>query len=147
MPEPRPVARAEDFYQPPPRLPANAWDLVPPAMRAVRWYEEVQQRRITITAGGLLLGQPLYARINFGRWVADCTCMSAQVVTPTDPRMWCVECGTGWWQLKFPDDPEAAEQEMALLPVSERNWWHPDDPVRVLAPPLPDPPAAETPEV
>ncbi|MBT2439026.1 hypothetical protein J7E93_02595 [Streptomyces sp. ISL-36] len=70
--------------------------------------------------------------------------MSAQVVTPADPRMWCVECGTGWWTLDFPADPEAAERQMALLPVAERNWWHPAAPSRPaepvpVEPPTPDP--------
>ncbi|MGW6566436.1 hypothetical protein [Streptomyces sp. NPDC054975] len=134
----RPITRAEDFYLPPPHLPATHWALTPPALLAVRWYEEKQQRRVTVGAA-LLLEQRLYPRINHGRWVADCTCMSAQIVTPTDPRMWCVECGTGWWQLTFPEDVEAVEQETGLLPVAERNWWHPDDPARVLAPPVEEP--------
>ncbi|MFE5967134.1 hypothetical protein [Streptomyces sp. NPDC056463] len=140
----RPIVRAEDFYLPPPHLPADYWALTPPALLAVRWYEEKQQRRIQV-GGALLLDLRIYPRINHGRWVADCSCMSAQIVTPTDPRMWCVECGTGWWQLTFPEDPAAVEQELALLPVAERNWWHPDDPARVLAPPVEEP-TPETPE-
>ncbi|MDT9689382.1 hypothetical protein Q5762_13760 [Streptomyces sp. P9(2023)] len=144
---PRPVTRAEDLYLPPPHLPADAWALVPPAERVVRWYEERQQRRILVAKGLLLLAGRLYARIDHGRWVASCTCMSAQIVTPADPRMWCVECGTGWWQLTFPDDVEAAEQGVALLPVGERNWWHPDDPVRPAEPEPEEPPAPENPEV
>jgi hypothetical protein len=144
MPEPRPVTRAEDFYLPPPHQRADAWDLTPPAMRVIRWYEEKQQRRIPV-GQGMLLEQRIYPRVNHSRWVADCTCMSAQIVTPADPRMWCVECGTGWWQLVFPEDVDAVEQEMTVLPVAERNWWHPDDPARVLAPPV-DGPATDTPE-
>ncbi|MFE1903804.1 hypothetical protein ACFW96_09050 [Streptomyces gardneri] len=121
------ITRAETFYLPPPHMNAGAWDHEPPAMRAVRWYEMRAQRRLPVT-DGVLLGQQLYAQVNHGRWVANCTCMSAQIVTPADPRMWCVECGTGWWQILFPADVAAVEQQLADLPVAERNWWHTEDP-------------------
>lgn len=121
-----PIKRAETFYLPPPSLPADAWDLVAPAERALRWYEEKQQRRL-VAPSGFLLGRTAYARINAGRWVADCPCGSAQVVTPSDPRMCCPECGAGWWALAFPDDVAAAEQAVADRLPAEQNWWHPDD--------------------
>lgn len=119
------VERAETFYQPPPRHP-TAWDQVPPAERVFRWAEHRQQRRL-VPPAGVILGQQAYARINHNRWVADCPCGSAQVVTPADPRMACVECGAGWFRLIFPDDPAVAEQAVAELLPHERNWWHPDD--------------------
>ncbi|MFC7929178.1 hypothetical protein [Streptomyces cinereoruber] len=122
-----PITRAEGFYLPPPPMPADAWDAEPPAMRAVRWYEMRSQRRLPVT-DGVILDQKLYAQVNHGRWVATCMCMSAQIVTPADPRMWCVECGTGWWTVKFPADLDAIEQQLANLPVVERNWWAADDP-------------------
>lgn len=121
------ITRAEDFYLPPPHLPADRWQLVPPALRAVRWYEEKCQRHLPVT-DGVVLGQQLRAQVNHGRWVANCACMSAQIVTPADPRMWCVECGTGWWQIVFPADVDAVEQQLAELPMAARNWWAPDDP-------------------
>ncbi|MGW1246914.1 hypothetical protein [Streptomyces sp. NPDC002535] len=126
------ITRAENFYLPPPHMNSDAWDLEPPAMRAVRWYETRAQRRLPVT-DGVLLDQPLYAQINHGRWTASCTCLSAQIVTPADPRMWCVECGTGWWQIIFPANVDAVEQQLLDLPVTERNWWHsadPEDPFR-----------------
>jgi hypothetical protein len=107
-----PVQRTETFYLPPPHLPATAWDQVPPAERVARWYEHRVQRRIRLPVGHLI-GQHLYARINAGRWVADCPCASAQVVTPADPRFACVECGYGWAALVFPDDVAEAEQAVA----------------------------------
>lgn len=122
----RVITRAEEFYRPPTYLPADRWDSEPPAVRVVRWWEEKHQRRVTI-GDGIILGQSLTARINHGRWVADCPCQSAQIVTPADPRMWCVECGTGWWQVVFPADVDAVEQLLADLPTAERNWWAPDD--------------------
>ncbi|MGW1252527.1 hypothetical protein [Streptomyces sp. NPDC002535] len=126
------ITRAENFYLPPPPMNSDAWADQPPAMRAVRWYEMRNQRRLPVT-DGVLLDQQLYAQINHGRWVATCSCMSAQIVTPADQRMWCVECGTGWWRVTFPADVDAVEQQLLDLPVAERNWWHsadPEDPFR-----------------
>ncbi|GAB2714382.1 hypothetical protein [Streptomyces bullii] len=122
-----PVERAEAFYLPPPSEPAEAWALVPPAERVFRWVELRQQRRIT-PPDGFLIGQRLYARINHNRWVADCPCGSAQVVTPVDPRFACTECGYGWVTLIFPVDVDAAEASVAEELPHLRNWWHSDDP-------------------
>lgn len=124
---PIPVQRAETYYLPPPLQPADLWALVPPAERVLRWYELRMQRRIAIPSG-ILLGQQLYARIDSGRWVADCTCGSAQVITPTDPRFACPECGAGWFTVIFPADPSAAEAAVADQLPSEQWWWQPDDP-------------------
>lgn len=121
-----PIQRAEAFYRPPTTLPGSAWDHVPPAERVWRWYENAAQRRLTPPAG-VLLGEKMYARINHGRWVADCVCGSAQIVTPLDPRFACPECGYGWAQILFPSNPEAAEAEVSPKAPHERNWWHADD--------------------
>ncbi|MFF5421795.1 hypothetical protein [Streptomyces misionensis] len=119
------ILRAETFYLPPPYLPPDIWAGEPPAMLAVRWYEERVHRRVVVGEGLLL--EPAYAQINHGRWVANCSCMSAQIVSPADPRMWCVECGTGWWQVTFPPDPDAVEASLDGLPRSEQNWWADED--------------------
>jgi hypothetical protein len=121
------ILRAEAFYLPPPYLAANAWAQDPPAMRAIRWYEERAGRRIATDPASA--AGSVYAQINHGRWVANCSCMSAQVVTPADPRMWCPECGLGWWQIVFPADVAAVEQSLGGLPIAEQNWWALDDPL------------------
>lgn len=119
--------RSEDIYLPPPDRPVDAWQQLPPAERVIAWYEQRQQRRLPRRTG-VLLGATVYPQINHGRWVADCPeCSSAQIVTPADPRMFCVECLAGWFRLTFPADPAAAEQAVAGLPLRERNWWHPND--------------------
>ena len=123
---PIPVVRAEAFYFPPPSQPATDWDLVPPAERVWRWVELRQQRRLE-PPSAFILGHRIHAQINHNRWVADCPCGSAQVVTPADPRMACTECGFGWVRLIFPGDPEAVEAALTDLLPHERNWWHPDD--------------------
>lgn len=136
-----PVQRAESFYRPPPTLPGGAWDHVPPAERVWRWYENTAQRRLN-PPSGILLGERVYARINHGRWVADCVCGSAQIVTPADPRFACPECGYGWAQIQFPARPEAAEAEVSAKAPHERNWWNADD-LKAWDRPGPPPPEPE----
>jgi hypothetical protein len=121
------IARAETFYLPPPSAPPDAWGLVLPAERCLRWYEERQQRRLP-RPSGILLGTVLYARIDAGRWVADCPCGSAQVITPADPRLACPECLAGWYQLAFPADVADAETAVAELAPHEQFWWQAEDP-------------------
>lgn len=122
-----PVARAETFYLPPPARHPEDWSAIPPAERIFRWAELRQQRRLTPPVG-YIIGQQAYARINHNRWVADCPCGSAQVVSPKDPRAACTECGLGWIALVFPDDPDAVEASVADEVPHLRNWWHPEDP-------------------
>ena len=139
----RAVTRAEDFYTPPPSQPADAWRLVPPAERVVRWYERRAQRRLPRPTG-IVLGVRLYAQINHGRWIACCPeCNSGQVVTPDDPRMFCVECLSGWFRVVFPADTAAAEQSIEQQPVRDQNWWHPDDSEAWTRPRPQRPPAGE----
>jgi hypothetical protein len=123
-----PVQRAQSFYTPPPRERPDAWDQVPPAERVWRWYEQQMQRRV-VPPAGVLLGSSVFARLNHNRWVADCVCGSAQVVTPDDARFACPECGYGWVPITFPEKPGVVEAEVAAWPPHERNWWHPADAV------------------
>lgn len=126
VPPQRQVTRAESFYLPPPSMRADAWDLMPPAERCLAWYEEKAQRRLPRTKG-IDLSLTLYARIDAGRWVASCPCNSAQIVTPADPRMWCVECLSGWFKVVFPADVDAAEAAVADLPAAAAFWFQPED--------------------
>ncbi|MFJ1808551.1 MULTISPECIES: hypothetical protein [unclassified Streptomyces] len=121
------VVRAETFYLPPPARRPEDWSQIPPAERVFRWAELRQQRRL-VPPVGFIIGQQGYARINHNRWVADCPCGSAQVVSPKDPRMACTECGLGWVFLIFPEDADAVEASIADDLPNLRNWWHPDDP-------------------
>jgi hypothetical protein len=120
------VVRAETFYTPPPGQDAHAWDDVPAAERVWTWMEHRVGRRLVKPDGPV--DQTYYARINQNRWIADCVCGSAAVVSPTDPRYACTECGWGWARLIFPDDVAAVEAVLAPLPPHLRNWWHDSDP-------------------
>jgi hypothetical protein len=140
-----PVVRAEDFYKPPPNLRPDAWQLVPPAELVFHWVSH-RLRRTTTAPQGFAIGQVRFARINHNRWVADCPCGSAQVVSPTDQRMACTECGLGWMTLTFPEDADTVEESVDHLLPHERNWWHDEDPARPAPPIEPEPPAEQDPE-
>ena len=36
---------------------------------------------------------PVYARIDSGRWIADCECGGAEYVDPDEPIFYCLSCG------------------------------------------------------
>ncbi|WP_435285904.1 hypothetical protein [Streptomyces bacillaris] len=135
------VVRAEAFYVPPPPQPATAWAGTPAAELVYLYMEARTQRRYVRPEGPS--GDTVYARVNQNRWVADCYCGSAQVVSPTDPRYGCIECGWGWTTLLFPEDVAAVEAQMLLEPrPALRNWWHELDPLNPVQPepdPEPDP--------
>lgn len=136
MPE---VLRAETFYTPPPPLPSDAWAQVPGAELAVTWYETRTGRLVPRPEATLPPEQARWARIDAGRWVADCTCRSAQIISIDDPRMTCVDCHTGWYVLLVPADPAAAEAEVAALPTDQQFWWQDGDPAKPLPPTFPEP--------
>ena len=131
---PIPVVRAETAYLPSHPHRPDAWALVPLAERVFRWYEDRVQRRVR-PPDGFVIGQQAYPRINHNRWIADCPCGSAQVVSPADPRMACTECGYGWLTLVFPEDVAAVEASVADELPHLRNWWHGEDPVSWGIPP------------
>lgn len=135
------VLRAETFYLPPPSTRGHAisWDNVPPAERVFKWIEHRAQRRV-VPPVGFVIGQRQFARINHNRWVADCPCGSAQVASPADPRTACTECGYGWVEVVFPDDPAAVEASVEAVLPHLRNWWHPGDPANPNRPPAPEEP-------
>lgn len=120
------VVRAEKYYMPPPREPRSAWDQVPAALRVFRWMEYRMERRLLPPEENV--DQTYFARINQNRWIADCICGSAQVVSPTDPRCSCTECGWGWCTVVYPGDVAAVEAALMSQPPHLRNWWHPLDP-------------------
>ncbi|MER5892273.1 hypothetical protein [Streptomyces sp. NPDC001876] len=130
------VVRAETFYLPPPPRrgqPAADWSQVPAAELVYRYMEYRMQRRVTPPTE--TVDHTYYARINQNRWIGDCVCGSAAIVSPTDPRYGCTECGYGWCTLVFPDDVDAVEAEMLLTEQPHlRNWWHDDDPANPYRP-------------
>ncbi|MEU0359911.1 hypothetical protein [Streptomyces cyaneofuscatus] len=125
-----PVVRAETYYLPPPPRrgqPPMDWSGVPAAELVYLYMEFRVGRRLTKPTG--TVDETYYAQINQNRWVVQCVCRSAAIVSPTDPRFACTECGYGWASIVFPEDPAAVEEELLLEPRPHlRNWWHDDDP-------------------
>ncbi|MFD7709466.1 hypothetical protein [Streptomyces sp. NPDC059786] len=125
------VVRAETYYLPPYPLPADAWTGVPPAELVFRWIEARLGRRVTPPADTLPDEPPIYARVDANRWLADCVCGSAAVVSPTDPRWACTQCGYGWVAMVVPAAEDVAAIEADLLTIAQphlRFWWNPADP-------------------
>lgn len=122
-------------------LPAD-WEAIPLAERCMRLLEQRShgQLRYGRPYGVDLGGTPAYARLNYGRWLVECPCGEAQIVSPHDPRFFCFQCANGgtrlWRNVIWPDPPHRAAIERDALAVDERarNWAHPADrsPVAVL---------------
>jgi len=85
------------------------------------------------------------ARINHGRWIADCAgCNSALVVDLGQPVFMCVECGNAandrkWLKVTVPRNRKAIETELLKRPWNGRNPaeavnrnWEPGETVAML---------------
>jgi hypothetical protein len=134
------IVQAETYYLPPsPRRgqPAQDWAQVPGAELVYRWVESRFGWRVSVPTAFVPDDPGLYARIDDGRWVAECICGAAWIVSVLDPRFGCAECRRDWVPLIVPDDIAAAEAE--ALALVRRFWFHADDP-RNPAPPIPEEP-------
>lgn len=89
---------------------------------------------ITPPADGLDLSVTAYARVNHGRWIADCPfdgCRGAEYVDVDEPVFFCCECRNAPVQhhpvrVEIPAAKHRREIETVLLarPVaSTRHWW------------------------
>lgn len=63
---------------------------------------------------------PVFARVDFGRWIADCECGGAEAVDPDDAFFYCLSCGNNAINGRirsviFPDASERAQIEALLL--------------------------------
>ncbi|MEU9793837.1 hypothetical protein AB0E27_24950 [Streptomyces sparsogenes] len=123
------IIRAETYYRRPSTCSIEAWDAAPPSEKALIYLESVLQLRIPRPDGPN--DMQTWARIDAGRWLAECPtdgCHSAQVISPLDPRMTCCRCFAGWSALLVPADPDAVEAPLTSLPRAEQWWWADDDP-------------------
>ena len=87
----------------------------------------VEKGSIPAPWGGLVAGKPIPARIDYGRWIADCPyCGGAEYIDPAEPFLFCLSCGmTGNKNLALPITLPASQAEIegVLLerPVDERR--------------------------
>lgn len=72
-------------------------------------------------------GSKVYARVDFGRWIADCECGGASYVDPDDDFFYCATCGNAAHNGKarhviFPDvdERQAIEEELLKRDVKTR---------------------------
>ena len=78
------------------------------------------------------------ARINHGRWIADCPfCSGAEMVTPTDPRFFCMSCdnrevGGKWLGVRFPKEANEIEEILGQRVHSDERNWTPAETVKDL---------------
>ncbi|MEV3946969.1 hypothetical protein AB0K57_04805 [Streptomyces halstedii] len=129
------ILRAETYYQPPPPRrgqPVEDWSQVPGAELVYRWVEYRLSRRVPVPTGSISGHPGVYAWIDDGRWITECECKAAWIVSVEDPRFGCPECKADWVPLIVPEDIVAAEAAALALPY--RFWWHPDDPRNPYAP-------------
>ena len=87
---------------------------------AQRWVQQGQQS-IPPDVDAPRVGE-LDAYINQGRWVVDCpNCSGAVCASKMDPWFFCIYCGVGVYDVKFP--PDAAAIEAVLLKRPEHDGW------------------------
>jgi hypothetical protein len=73
-------------------------------------------------------GNPVYARIDWGRWIADCECGGAEMVDPDEALFFCLSCGNKGTSgrarvVEFPDNRDEIETKTMLHPSGEwQNW-------------------------
>lgn len=77
-------------------------------------------------------GRPVLARVDFGRWIADCECGSANYVEPSEPVYYCATCGNAiyggvWREVIFPDDRAEIEAELLKRTVQVNPKLKPMD--------------------
>lgn len=151
------IVQAETYYLPPPprrgQTPQD-WSQVPGSELIYKWALTNLGRRVPVPTGTVDGHPGLYARIDDGRWLAECDvpgCGAAWIVSvlDPDPRFGCIECKRDWVPLIVPDDVPAAEAE--ALALDRRFWWHADDPRNPAEDPVepapePEPPAEPDPE-
>lgn len=81
-----------------------------------------KMRHILSLATEAARGDPVYARVEANRWIADCAdpeCAGAEGVDPRDPRFFCFHCKNERNKYKprpvvFPSDMDEAEQILIL---------------------------------
>lgn len=67
-----------------------------------------------------------HARVNWGRWVADCpdsACFAAEAVMPGMARAHCAECDRPY-EVRWPTERAEIDRVLSLRPVpATRNWF------------------------
>lgn len=63
----------------------------------------------------------VFAYVNHGRWVADCLCGGAELVSEGEPML-CGSCGA-IRQVVWPNNSSAIESALEDRPKENQNWY------------------------
>ena len=67
------------------------------------------------------------ARVNYGRWIADCPdCAGAELVEP-GKLFSCRSCGAEPRRVVFPDERGEIEELLLARPMAENRNWEPGE--------------------
>jgi hypothetical protein len=74
-------------------------------------------------------GNPVYARIDWGRWIADCECGGAEMVDPGEPLFFCCACGNSTTsgrarKVVFPNNRIEVENKTMEQPDGGHQSWN-----------------------
>jgi len=64
---------------------------------------------------------PVQAYVNFGRWVADCACASAEELKPRQQLFHCSGCKQ-LAEIAWPPDADEIGDALSTRPLANRNW-------------------------
>lgn len=70
-----------------------------------------------------------YARVDWGRWIADCPhpfCRSALALTRDQPSFQCWDCGTGA-DIVWPPNPDDIARILLMRPDPAKRNWRPGE--------------------
>lgn len=92
------------------------------------WIEKAAKRFSKKVNFKKISGEPVAARIDFGRWVCDCECGGAEYVDPADPVFYCMSCGNTQYEgglrpVVFPKNREEIE---APIVAGKYHSWKPE---------------------
>lgn len=96
----------------------------PPQMVGARTPEQFRRRAQAITARTKVEHEDgvFIARVEHGRWLADCPCGSGVAVHPEWPNAGCLECGR-WWPVVLPSDWKVIEDVLIARPQALNRGW------------------------
>lgn len=115
----------------------SAW-LVKAGERASFTYNRhIEYRTLPTFPAAMSVERTVDAYVNWSRWMVDCPCGGAQVISPDDPRFFCIHCfngGDGWWPVVWPEPAERAAIETLLnrRPDPHTRNWQPGESVEQL---------------
>lgn len=78
-------------------------------------------------------GEAVHARIDHGRWIADCQCKGAEYVDPDEPLFFCLSCmnkanGGQARPVVFPPTEIRKQIEAGLNPENYYSWNEQEEP-------------------